>query len=853
MGVRIGNYEGVTSTPNALIQAGNNPVARPVDPTAAVGVGLQALGRGLGDVADAFTHKDNADGISRAGKVASDLSIEADQKLEELKKNAPNGADGMTGEFTKWYDARTAELIAAEPNQKGQLLLQQHFSSTRTSLAKQSINYEAQAGVAYRDQNVEATYQNYARLVSQGKMTYEQAQEAMDTVFANIGYDPVTRADRAKRYRERLSETYWTGKTERDPAQVKGVMQGVYQAKNLTTENAAAITDTAKRLGVSPADLQAIISYETGGTFDPSMRGGKNNKHIGLIQFGENEQKAYGANQQQSFVEQMGAVERYLKARGVRPGDDLKTLYKIVNGGSRDVADTASDGNGTIAEHVEKIRTKHGGGVAMSADDRAALRNMNVDRVPTFLNHAESEVNRQQAVYRSQLETQVANQTALLMNGESVQNPPSEQQFIQAYGESDGRYRFSQFMQISQLGGDIANLKTMPLDKQQELLALRKPDPKSPDYALAVKRYDTLVEATNKLNESRVKDPMAYAQNAKIGDVQPINWNDTTATGNELRKRVGVAQTLNRDYGAPLAVLTQREAQNLTAGLQNMTAREKLNYLGTIQANVTDPAAYRAIMQQIAPDSPVTAMAGMILNKSNPSVQTHWFSSNDVFTQSDVAAKLLKGEALLNPNKASKGEDGKSRGFQMPKETDMRSQFANQMGKAFADHPEAADIAYQAVKAYYAAASSEAGDISGNLDSTRLDKAIAAVTGKPTNVNGNGEVIRPWGMDESTFNNTLKQKFTQAMKDNGLSGTQVDNWGLYGVQPVGDGLYAVRMGTGYLNGKDGRRIVLDLTTPPSKVSLIPIGDGLAQATPAPAVPQRAEKAQPMTTTAPKTK
>jgi hypothetical protein len=126
-----------------------------------------------------------------------------------------------------------------------------------------------------------------------------------------------------------------------------------------TPDNASAIVAGAKDLGIAPEDLATIISYETGGKFDPSIRGGKNNKHIGLIQFGEAEQGQFGASQNQSFGEQMGAVVRYLKARGARPGDDITTLYKIINGGNRNANINASDGNGTIGGHVEQMLAKH--------------------------------------------------------------------------------------------------------------------------------------------------------------------------------------------------------------------------------------------------------------------------------------------------------------------------------------------------------------------------------------------------------------------------------------------------------------------------------------------------------------
>lgn len=139
-----------------------------------------------------------------------------------------------------------------------------------------------------------------------------------------------------------------------------GVGSGRYMSPAATAAMPA-IAAGASQLRVDPNNLRAIISYETGGKFDPGLWGGTGGKYRGLIQFGPDEQAHYGIKDGQSVEQQMPAVVQYLKDRGVKPGDDLMTLYKIINGGNRDVPETASDGNGTIAEHVAKIAAEHGG------------------------------------------------------------------------------------------------------------------------------------------------------------------------------------------------------------------------------------------------------------------------------------------------------------------------------------------------------------------------------------------------------------------------------------------------------------------------------------------------------------
>ena len=118
----------------------------------------------------------------------------------------------------------------------------------------------------------------------------------------------------------------------------------------------AALIASAQRLGANPLDLATVISYETGGTFNPGIRGGAGNRHIGLIQFGPNEQQAYGASQGQSFEEQLPAVESYLTDRGFKPGMGRLDLYSTINAGRPGLYNASDAGNGgapgTVADKV---------------------------------------------------------------------------------------------------------------------------------------------------------------------------------------------------------------------------------------------------------------------------------------------------------------------------------------------------------------------------------------------------------------------------------------------------------------------------------------------------------------------
>jgi len=131
----------------------------------------------------------------------------------------------------------------------------------------------------------------------------------------------------------------------------------------MNPELAQAIIASAKRLGVDPLDVATAMSYETGGTFSPAKWGGKNNGHLGLIQFGEEERKKYGVHEGQSAGDQVVSAENFLRDRGVKPGMGLPDIYSTINAGSPGLynrSDAANGGApGTVMDKVTQQMGPH--------------------------------------------------------------------------------------------------------------------------------------------------------------------------------------------------------------------------------------------------------------------------------------------------------------------------------------------------------------------------------------------------------------------------------------------------------------------------------------------------------------
>ncbi len=109
-----------------------------------------------------------------------------------------------------------------------------------------------------------------------------------------------------------------------------------------------AIVKVAGEHSWDPQDIATVISYETGGTFDPWKKGPTTQwgEHRGLIQWGEPQRKQYGIYEGMPVADQVEAVGRYLVDRGVKSGDGILPIYAAINGGNSKAVNASDENNG---------------------------------------------------------------------------------------------------------------------------------------------------------------------------------------------------------------------------------------------------------------------------------------------------------------------------------------------------------------------------------------------------------------------------------------------------------------------------------------------------------------------------
>lgn len=341
-----------------------------------------------------------------------------------------------------------------------------------------------------------------------------------------------------------------------------------------------------------------------------------------------------------------------------------------------------------------------------------------------------------------------------------------------------------------------------PLQQDQFLTrmeAAARQDPTKVDVQMLT-HFRTIRDNQQTLLKS---DPTSFAvRQGLVGQDDPaaapvdLSKPDTAAVG--LKARFDLARSMQARYGAPFKPLTEAEAGIITTSLAGATAQQKRDFISKLYtASGQDNAGYTALMSQIAPDDPVTALAGLRAPKSPM-----------------AADLLLEGQQILRPNRKADGSPENGKLWPMPKEKDFDVQFRNAEHDTFSGHPNVRSDYYQATRSIYAALTAKAGITTGIIDTDIFKQAFNLATGGVVKY-GDRHVTLPVGVNESDFadgvDNRINALVSQGKAYPGRTAKQLKSLSLMN---RGEGKYALVAGDGIeLDAKGQHPLIIDFNAP----------------------------------------
>ncbi|WP_263756387.1 hypothetical protein [Klebsiella pneumoniae] len=408
--------------------------------------------------------------------------------------------------------------------------------------------------------------------------------------------------------------------------------------------------------------------------------------------------------------------------------------------------------------------------------------------------------NQARTQFKAQLVDQVQDATAAYLKGIQFDNPPSQGDFINAFGYREGTQRFNDFENLRVAGQYIGSFRTMPTASIQQYVSdLKNQVGNGEGLAGRAAAFDHVQAAADEVIKQRKADPIQFSLSS--GQTKPIDMSNQNNFGQSIGLRASQVSELARAYGTPLTFFSKEEERQIGKFFRDAPVSQQSAYLDTIHKSTGGGKPYMAALQQISANAPSAAVAGILMDKPGGVVaEKNWFNPDVSVSPSTASQIILAGAAARKGSKEAKG-------ITMPKENDMRLEFSNTVKDAFAGDAQGASMAYDVAKDYYAGVMAQKGDLSGELDSDVWKQAINVATGGVHDYNGMGNVLLPWGMSSEQFDKEVNQAWETQVTGAGVKAPP----GQYGLQSYGDSQYLVKLGTGYLLKQDGTPVVIDLT------------------------------------------
>ena len=636
----------------------------------------------------------------------------------------------------------------------------QHAAGTGMQLANEAADQQARERRAMKQveaANAIGQYQLKAETAKQsildqmreGKVTYDKAGEAYATAMQGVevpkvdGLDPVMQAQ----YDGQIGQMSQRGQLS--------LMPHIEQAK----------------IGKFQSDIDGVLDSQSKQAGLPGANVEEINAGISLMD--EQGRMAYGdkwETKKREFIE--GNYQNHVQQRLMQAGDNLSELRAI----EHDLA--ASDGY-----YAEKI----------DAGKRLGLQNNISNNISRIEQHNEMLATKREVRAMNTL------QDIERQNASGIPPTPDMIENWKSIGSGTGAADSIE-AKIEQ-GNQIQQFLKVPIEQQQATIQTMESNLTTNGGSVQDKtNLDSLRRVFDANKKTLTESPLVYSQERLGAKIEPLDFNAAVQSDDggklfsNLRDRMETVTALQQKHGAEVkpTLLLPQEADALKAQVAKMPPDQQRQFFGGLNKASGGGKEYSAIMQQIAPDEPVTAFAGMLASKQESTViERNFFSADTKTASKDVSALMLQGNAIL------KDKDAK---FPLPKDTEFAAQFDQFAGGAFANAPKAYQTGMQSVKAYYAGRAAQDGDVSGMVDPKLMRESINAVLGAPVEHNGK-TVLAPWGMDEDTFTSKAEAKYQQL----GLS-VDFDNVNLV---PAGDGRYGITSGRAPIL-KDGRPVYIEV-------------------------------------------
>ncbi|XMB47396.1 hypothetical protein QQ999_15915 [Pseudomonas fluorescens] len=287
---------------------------------------------------------------------------------------------------------------------------------------------------------------------------------------------------------------------------------------------------------------------------------------------------------------------------------------------------------------------------------------------------------------------------------------------------------------------------------------------------------DRLQRAVDSNTKMMRETPLVFNAMRTGADVAPLDVSGITSAegqqklGEQIAERFDVVNSVRKAYGPDVNrnPWKPEEQVMLSSLIKQADDSTKLQLFGAIAGSSPSGADYAAAIKPLVADDPIVTLAGM--------AQFRGLKGAD---GTDVPRTLLSGAKVLT-----------DKSVPLPKDNFFRQAFDEHAGASLVPGTPQREQAYLAFKSLYAGTAASKGlkyDEGDDLDSKTSQAAFDMATGGVAERAG-ARVIKPYGMDDDTFNKSVDMQIEGMAKNSKLPVSQLEDMPLSPV-PGKEGSY----------------------------------------------------------------
>lgn len=305
---------------------------------------------------------------------------------------------------------------------------------------------------------------------------------------------------------------------------------------------------------------------------------------------------------------------------------------------------------------------------------------------------------------------------------------PAPDQIIAAQAAAKGTELEPLAQQMAVTARETARFRAMPPRAQEAALNDLEANVRKAPSPGGIELVGKLRTIARNQQELVRDDPISFAAQKGIAEVQPIDISKPETFKDQLAARLTIARGMQAQYGAPLRVFTKQEAELLPKMFEGLNPQQKAEQLRVLGQAISDPAAMRALAGQLHVKDPGLATSMFLAAKDRRDNKGR-----------NLAELYLVGQDAITSKSAKIDE---------ARETGLRAEITQQLTGVYATTT-ARDAAVDVAMKLWAS-----GRVTNNgLDS--VSRAVEAATGGLTEWNGT-KVAKPYGWTDSRFRDAIR-------------------------------------------------------------------------------------------------